>query len=77
MSLQTTMRIVGIIITTAGSISLSSVDARYNQTGIKIDNTSGIGTVTLNTITASNNNNMNGITHFIQRRHHFDLGESG
>ncbi len=44
----------GITISTAGSISLSSVDALYNQTGIKI-NKSGIGTVTLNTVRASNN----------------------
>ena len=52
----------GIYINTAGSITLTAVDALYNQTGIYIDNQSGIGTVTLNTITASNNNNMNGLT---------------
>ena len=52
----------GISITTAGSVSLTAVDACYNQTGISINNTSGVGAVTLNTITASDNNNMNGIT---------------
>ena len=45
----------GISITTLGSISLASVDALENQSGIMLVNNSGVGAVTTTTIRANNN----------------------